>query len=164
MAKELYELGDRPPLGEVPEKMYAFLIREERFGEPKTAFKQEVVDVPEIAPDEVLVYVMAAGINYNNVWAALGIPIDVNLKGLVCVVRWVIRVIGREVYGDSLYWRIYLCTNIYVGVPEIFVNSPCSGKPPKSAGSGGVTVGLANRAEVVSQPCDRHDFHGRRFR
>jgi crotonyl-CoA carboxylase/reductase len=25
----------------------------------------------------VLVYVMAAGINYNNVWAALGIPVNV---------------------------------------------------------------------------------------
>jgi NADPH:quinone reductase-like Zn-dependent oxidoreductase len=27
------------------------------------------MDVPEIAPDEVLVAVMAAGVNYNNVWA-----------------------------------------------------------------------------------------------
>ena len=33
--------------------------------------------MPEIGPREVLVYVMAAGINYNNVWAALGIPVDV---------------------------------------------------------------------------------------
>ena len=29
------------------------------------------------APDEVLVYVMASGINFNNVWAALGQPLDV---------------------------------------------------------------------------------------
>ena len=33
--------------------------------------------MPAIGPDEVLVAVMAAGINYNNVWAAQGIPIDV---------------------------------------------------------------------------------------
>ena len=33
--------------------------------------------MPDIADDEVLVYVMAAGINYNNVWAGLGIPVDV---------------------------------------------------------------------------------------
>ena len=33
--------------------------------------------VPGIGPREALVYVMAAGINYNNVWAALGIPVDV---------------------------------------------------------------------------------------
>jgi crotonyl-CoA carboxylase/reductase len=35
------------------------------------------VPVPEIGPGEVLVHVMAAGINYNNVWAALGSPVDV---------------------------------------------------------------------------------------
>jgi crotonyl-CoA carboxylase/reductase len=33
--------------------------------------------VPEIRADEVLVYVMAAGVNFNNVWAALGSPVDV---------------------------------------------------------------------------------------
>jgi crotonyl-CoA carboxylase/reductase len=77
MAKELYDMGEAPPVGEVPQKMHAWLIREERFGEPKDAFQREVIDVPEIGDDEVLVYVMAAGINYNNVWAALGIPVNV---------------------------------------------------------------------------------------
>jgi crotonyl-CoA carboxylase/reductase len=57
--------------------MYAEVIRRERFGQPSQAFEREVVPVPEIGPDEALVYVMAAGINYNNVWAALGIPVDV---------------------------------------------------------------------------------------
>ena len=47
---------------------------EERLDDP---VRSEVVDVPAIADDEVLVYVMAAGVNYNNVWAALGMPIDV---------------------------------------------------------------------------------------
>ena len=32
--KQLYDLGDMPPLGEVPEKMHAFLVRQDRFGEP----------------------------------------------------------------------------------------------------------------------------------
>lgn len=77
MTKELYEMGEIPPLGEVPKKMYAQLVRPERFGEPKDAIQEEVVDVPEIGDHEVLVYVMAAGVNYNNVWASLGIPIDV---------------------------------------------------------------------------------------
>jgi len=77
MAKEFYELGDIPDLGEVPQKMIAQVIRPERFGEPTTAFQQETIDVPEIGPRDVLVYVMAAGINYNNVWAALGIPVNV---------------------------------------------------------------------------------------
>ena len=77
MAKELYAIGEQPPLGEVPPKMNAWLIRESRFGQPTSSFQKEVVDVPSIKDDEVLVYVMAAGINYNNVWAALGIPVNV---------------------------------------------------------------------------------------
>jgi crotonyl-CoA carboxylase/reductase len=77
MAKDLYDLGEMPPLGEIPERMHAWLIRPERFGPPMQAFEKEVVDVPDIADDEVLVYVMAAGINYNNVWAGLGVPVDV---------------------------------------------------------------------------------------
>ena len=77
MTRELYALGERPPLGEVPEKMHAWLIRPERFGKPTEAFQKEVVNTPSIADDEVLVLVMAAGVNYNNVWAALGIPVNV---------------------------------------------------------------------------------------
>lgn len=77
VTKDLYDIGETPPLGHVPPKMHASVIRRERFGQPKDAFQREVVPVPEIGPREALVYVMAAGINYNNVWAALGIPIDV---------------------------------------------------------------------------------------
>ncbi|WP_269745542.1 crotonyl-CoA carboxylase/reductase [Thermobifida cellulosilytica] len=35
------------------------------------------MEVPPIGPDEVLIAVMAAGVNYNNVWAARGYPVDV---------------------------------------------------------------------------------------
>jgi crotonyl-CoA carboxylase/reductase len=75
--RDLYEIGQVPPVGHVPREMYAQVIRPDRFGQPRTAFQVEKVPVPEIAPDEVLVSVMAAGVNYNNVWAALGVPIDV---------------------------------------------------------------------------------------
>jgi crotonyl-CoA carboxylase/reductase len=73
----IYEIGEVPPLGHVPEQMYAQVIRAERFGEPIKAFKVEKIPVPELRPDEALVYVMAAGVNFNNVWAALGTPINV---------------------------------------------------------------------------------------
>jgi crotonyl-CoA carboxylase/reductase len=75
--KDIYEIGELPPIGQVPRRMHAQLIRQDRFGVPTKAFRIEQVDVPEVGPDEVLVYVMAAGINYNNVWAALGSPVDV---------------------------------------------------------------------------------------
>jgi len=75
--KDLYEIGEIPPLGHVPENMYAWVVRRERHGEPLTAMRQEVVPVPTLDSDEVLVQVMAAGVNYNGVWAALGKPISV---------------------------------------------------------------------------------------
>jgi crotonyl-CoA carboxylase/reductase len=74
---KLYELGQRPPLGEVPAEMHAVVVRQSRFGEPRAAFQREVISTPKIRSHEVLVYVMATGINYNNVWAALGYPLDV---------------------------------------------------------------------------------------
>ncbi|MBF8267581.1 MAG: ccrA [Dehalococcoidia bacterium] len=73
----IYEIGEMPPIGEVPRQMYAQVIRQDRFGVPRNAFKVERVDVPKPARGEVLLYVMAAGVNYNGVWAALGSPVDV---------------------------------------------------------------------------------------
>ena len=77
MVKDLYEIGEIPPIGEVPKRMYAQVIRPERFGEPEKAFQIEDIDIPEVGPHDALVLVMAAGVNYNNVWAAKGIPVDV---------------------------------------------------------------------------------------
>ena len=57
--------------------MDAWVIREERFGEPRDAFQIEQMEVPEPGAMEVIVRVMAAGVNYNNVWAALGEPVSV---------------------------------------------------------------------------------------
>lgn len=74
--KDLYEIGEIPPLGHVPKQMYAWAIRKERHGEPDTAMQVEVVDTPILDSHEVLVFVMAAGVNYNGVWAALGTPIS----------------------------------------------------------------------------------------
>lgn len=73
---ELIPIGKLPELGQVPELMYAQTLRANRYGEPKTAFEAEVVPVPEIADNEVLVAVMAAGLNYNSVWAARAYPVD----------------------------------------------------------------------------------------
>jgi crotonyl-CoA carboxylase/reductase len=63
--------------GTLPETMAAWVIREEREGEPKDAFQLEEIEVPQPGAFEVIVRVMAAGVNYNNVWAALGQPVGV---------------------------------------------------------------------------------------
>ncbi len=74
--KDLYEVGEIPPLGHVPANMYAWTIRKERHGAPEQAMELEVVPTHSIDSHEVLVLVMAAGVNYNGVWAALGEPVS----------------------------------------------------------------------------------------
>ncbi|MFM8561591.1 MAG: alcohol dehydrogenase catalytic domain-containing protein, partial [Solirubrobacterales bacterium] len=63
--------------GELPDTMAAWVIRQEREGEPKDAFLVEEIEVPEPEAFEVIVRVMAAGVNFNNVWAALGEPVSI---------------------------------------------------------------------------------------
>ncbi len=74
--KDLYDVGEMPPLGHLPESMHAWAIRRERHGEPDTSFQLEVVPVKKPDSYEVVVLVMAAGVNYNGVWAGLGVPIS----------------------------------------------------------------------------------------
>ncbi|MEA2297211.1 MAG: crotonyl-CoA carboxylase/reductase [Solirubrobacteraceae bacterium] len=63
--------------GTLPDTMAAWVIRQEREGEPLDAFQIEEIEVPKPGAFEVIVRVMAAGVNYNNVWAALGKPVSI---------------------------------------------------------------------------------------
>ena len=74
---DIVPIGETPELGVVPREMHAFVIRRERHGEPEHAMQQETMPVPTPGPGEVLVQVMAAGVNYNGVWASLGLPLSV---------------------------------------------------------------------------------------
>ena len=74
--KDCYEIGEIPPLGHVPDYMYAWTIRKERHGDPDSAMQIEKVPTWELDSHDVLVLVMAAGVNYNGIWAALGQPIS----------------------------------------------------------------------------------------
>jgi crotonyl-CoA carboxylase/reductase len=114
MGKDLYEIGELPPVGEVPARMHAQLVRPERFGEPSVAIQDEVIEIPEIGPHEALVAVMAAGVNFNNVWAARGVPVDVT-KGQA---RWGeptdFHIVGSDASG--VVWAVgENVTNVQVG-------------------------------------------------
>src|ERR671929_40913 len=74
-ASQIAQLDVAP--GELPATMAAWVIREERFGEPLDAFQIEEIEVPEPGAFEVTVRVMAAGVNFNNVWASFGKPVSV---------------------------------------------------------------------------------------
>jgi crotonyl-CoA carboxylase/reductase len=69
------DVGVEP--GTLPATMTAWVIRQEREGEPVDAFQLEEIEVPEPGAFEVIVRVMAAGVNFNNVWASLGQPVSV---------------------------------------------------------------------------------------
>lgn len=71
------DLHTVPPLGVVPDRMKAVVIRRGQEGEPARSMRIEEVPVPTIGDAEVLVLVMAAGVNFNGVWAAQGRPISV---------------------------------------------------------------------------------------
>ncbi|MEP6641758.1 MAG: crotonyl-CoA carboxylase/reductase [Gaiellales bacterium] len=60
-----------------PATMEAWVIRPDRLGDPVQAMRLEQIEVPEPGPGEVLVRVMAAGVNYNGVWAAAGLPVSI---------------------------------------------------------------------------------------
>ena len=51
--KDLYEVGEIPPLGHVPSKMYAWSIRAERHGPPDTAMQMEVLPTWELDSHDV---------------------------------------------------------------------------------------------------------------
>jgi crotonyl-CoA carboxylase/reductase len=142
MAKDLYEIGELPPMGEVPAKMHAQLVRPDRFGEPEKAIQDEVIGVPELGPHDALVAVMAAGVNFNNVWAARGIPVDVT-KGQA---RWDeptdFHIVGSDASG-IVYAIGAEVTNVAVG-DQVVVHAGqwnhadpwvMSGKDPGLAGS-----------------------------
>ena len=71
------DLHTMPALGELPELMKAVVIRKEREGDPMTSMQIEEMPIPKLGPSEVLVMVMAAGVNFNGVWAAQGKPVSV---------------------------------------------------------------------------------------
>jgi crotonyl-CoA carboxylase/reductase len=62
----------------LPKEMAAWVVREERHGEPLLAMKLETVPVPTARAGEVIVRVRAAGINYNHVWACKGKPVPIS--------------------------------------------------------------------------------------
>ena len=67
--------------GELPRTMAAWVLRPEREGDLDPAYEVEEVEVPEPGPFEVVVRVMAAGVNFNSIWAARAEPISIFAYG-----------------------------------------------------------------------------------
>ncbi len=94
------EVGVEP--GELPATMAAWVLRPEREGDLRTAYEIEEVEVPEPGPFEVIVRVMAAGVNFNSIWAALAEPISVFPYG--DHPRWGHHIGGSDASG--IVWKV----------------------------------------------------------
>jgi crotonyl-CoA carboxylase/reductase len=90
--------------GVLPRAMAAWVLRPEREGNLDTAYEIEEVEVPEPGPFEVVVRVMAAGVNFNSIWAALAEPISVFPYG--DHPRWGHHIGGSDASG--VVWKVGL--------------------------------------------------------
>jgi crotonyl-CoA carboxylase/reductase len=88
--------------GELPKTMAAWVLRPEREGNLATAYEVEEIEVPEPGPFEVIVRVMAAGVNFNSIWAALAEPISVFPYG--DHPRWGHHIGGSD--GSGIVWKV----------------------------------------------------------
>lgn len=119
---ELYPLGVLPPLYHIPKKMHAWTIRSDRLGNVMSAYKDEVVDVPKLKDNEVLVANISAGVNYNGIWAAKGEPKDV--------------VASNGNYGDEHY-DFHICGSESSGIVYAVGSAVKSVKPGDAVILGG---------------------------
>jgi len=82
--------------------MAAWVLRREREGSLEGAYEIEEVEVPRPGPFEVIVRVMAAGVNFNSVWAALAEPISVFSYG--DHPEWGHHIAGSDASG--IVWKV----------------------------------------------------------
>ena len=116
---QIYESGTLPPLGCIPRRMHAWTIRQDRLGDPLTAFRDEIVELPALKPHEVLVANVSVGINYNGIWAARGAPKNVlDANGTYGDDRQSFHICGSEASG-IVYATGEAVSNVRVGDPVI---------------------------------------------
>ncbi len=132
----------RPGLDPLPERHRAWAVVKDRFGrpahaEPGSALRQVTVAVPPLGPNEALGYVLYAGLTYNTLFAARGVPVsvfdmhdrDVHVPGSGAVV--LVAALGSETAREGRL-RIGELRVLYPGVSDLL--SPRAGEDPMHAG------------------------------
>src|SRR5215510_4523233 len=131
----------RPGLDPLPREQEAWAVVKDRWGrpahgEPREALRRVVVPVPGIGPNDALGYVLYAGLTYNTVFAAKGIPIsvfdlhdrDVHVPGSGAVA--LISAVGAEVAREGRV-KVGELRVLYPGVSDLL--SPRAGEDPMHA-------------------------------
>src|SRR5262245_2442065 len=131
----------RPGLDPLPAWQHAWAVVKDRngraaHGEPKDSLRSVIVPVPEPGPNEALGYVLYAGLTYNTVFAARGVPIsvfdlhdrDLHVPGSGAVV--LVAALGSEVAREGRL-RVGELRVLYPGVSNLL--SPRAGEDPMHA-------------------------------
>jgi len=131
----------RPGLDPLPARQRVWAVVKDgrgrpAHGDPREALKDVTQPVPPIGPNEALGYVLYAGLTYNTVFAARGVPIsvfdlhdrDLHVPGSGAVV--VVAVVGAEVAREARL-KVGELRVLYPGVSNLL--SPRAGEDPMHA-------------------------------
>jgi enoyl-CoA hydratase/carnithine racemase/NADPH:quinone reductase-like Zn-dependent oxidoreductase len=131
----------RPGLDPLPRRQHAWAVVKDRWGrpahdEPRAALHRVTIPVPEPAPNEVIGYVLYAGLTYNTLFAARGVPIsvfdlhdrDLHVPGSGAVV--LVAALGSETARQARL-RTGELRVLYPGVSDLL--SPRAGEDPMHA-------------------------------
>jgi enoyl-CoA hydratase/carnithine racemase/NADPH:quinone reductase-like Zn-dependent oxidoreductase len=132
----------RPGLDPLPRSHRAWAVVKDPWGTPRhdvpaRALTDIVLPVPSIGPGEALGYVLYAGLTYNTIFAARGVPVsvfdlhdeDAHVAGSGAVV--LVAAVGREVAREGRL-RVGELRVLYPGVSDLL--SPRAGEDPMHAG------------------------------
>src|SRR5262245_23348323 len=131
----------RPGLDPLPTWQHVWAVVKDRdgrpaHGEPRGARRRVTLPVPEVAPNDPLGYVLYAGLTYNTVFAARGVPIsvfdlhdrDLHVPGSGAVV--LVAALGSETARQGRL-RVGELRVLYPGVSDLL--SPRAGEDPMHA-------------------------------
>jgi enoyl-CoA hydratase/carnithine racemase/NADPH:quinone reductase-like Zn-dependent oxidoreductase len=131
----------RPGLDPLPARQHAWAVIKDRWGaplhaDPARALQPVTIPVPAVGPNDALGYVLYAGLTYNTIFAARGVPIsvfdlhdrDVHVPGSGAVV--LVAAVGSEVAREGRL-RIGELRVLYPGVSNLL--SPRAGADPMHA-------------------------------
>jgi len=131
----------RPGLDPLPPRQHAWAVIKDRWGrpvhdDPRTALRRVTIPVPAPGPHEAIGYVLYAGLTYNTLFAARGVPIsvfdlhdrDLHVPGSGAVV--LVAALGSETARQARL-RTGELRVLYPGVSDLL--SPRAGEDPMHA-------------------------------
>jgi acrylyl-CoA reductase (NADPH)/3-hydroxypropionyl-CoA dehydratase/3-hydroxypropionyl-CoA synthetase len=131
----------RPGVDPLPARQHAWAVVKDRWGapahgEPRASLVRVTLPVPEPGPEEALGYVLYAGLTYNTLFAARGVPIsvfdlhdrDLHVPGSGAVV--LVAALGSETAREGRL-KVGELRVLYPGVSDLL--SPRAGADPMHA-------------------------------